>query len=147
MSTLGSAAHVRMKRFNHFAIKATCALRTITGSKRFNHFAIKATCALRTITGSSYCPQSASCFYSKVVKALCSHKNQFSHRGEPNDPGLGCATSARLPNMRPVAGSSYCPQSARTFFFSRLKLRQVKTSGNASLVLPGKQYWSPISNT
>jgi hypothetical protein len=24
---------------------------------------------------------------------------------EPNDPGLGCATSACLPNMRPVAGN------------------------------------------
>jgi hypothetical protein len=73
MSTLGNAAHVRMQRFNHFAIKATCA-------------------------------------YSKVVKALCSHKNQFGDRGEPNDPGLGCATSARLPNMRPVAGTRHYAQ-------------------------------------
>ncbi len=33
----------------------------------------------------------------------------------PNDPGLGCATSARLSNMRPVAGKSsiLCPFASR----------------------------------
>ncbi len=64
-------------------------------TQRFNHFAIKAFCALRTATGSSCC--------------------QFGDRGEPNDPGLGCATSARLPNMRPVAGKSSirCPCVSR----------------------------------
>jgi hypothetical protein len=66
---------VRTQRLNHFAIKAICALRTATGfsTQRVNHYAIKAICALRTATESSCCPQSANCFYSKVVNALSSH--------------------------------------------------------------------------
>jgi hypothetical protein len=50
----------------------------------------------------------------KVGKTLRSHKNQFGDWG-PNDPGLGCVTSARLPNMRPVVGKSsvHCPCASR----------------------------------
>ena len=41
-------------------------------------------------------PRSVNCFYNTIGETPLSHKNQFGDRG-PNDPGLGCATSARLP--------------------------------------------------
>ncbi len=60
-------------------------------------------------------PQSAKCFIANWLSTTLSQKSIH--------PGLGCATSARLPNMRPMTGKSiaFCPCTS-TLAIGRLNL-------------------------
>ena len=87
----------------------------------FANFAIKAITECGTVTGSSYCSAFRNCFFGKVGRRIPLTKIKsvtVGGRMTRYDLGLGCATSARLLIMRPVAGNSSCLCASRELWQS-----------------------------
>jgi hypothetical protein len=108
-----SGCHCESAVLNHFAIKAFCTLRNnnwivcLKGTMTIGRFNLIPRPGLEPTVRIDICESAVLNHF--TIKAFCTLRNnnwiQLLFRKVPNDPGLGCATSARLPNMRTVVGN------------------------------------------